>query len=33
MLNHLKKNLKTLGIKDSGERIYKILKNMTRDDK
>ena len=29
----IKKNLKTLGIKDSGERIYKILKNMTRDDK
>ena len=29
----IKKNLKTLGIKDSGERIYKILKSMTRDDK
>lgn len=31
--NKLKKNLKTMGIKDSGEKIYKVIKDMIRDDK
>ena len=29
----IKNNLKSLGIKDSGERIYELLKGMILDDK
>ena len=29
----IKNNLKELGIKDSGERIYEVLKGMILDDK
>ena len=31
--NKIKNNLKSLGIKDSGERIYEVLKGMIMDDK
>ena len=31
--NNIKNNLKALGIKDSGERIYEVLKGMILDDK
>ena len=31
--NKMKSNLQTLGIKDSGERIYECLKGMIMDDK
>ena len=31
--NNIKNNLKELGIKDSGERIYEVLKGMIMDDK
>ena len=31
--NNIKNNLKSLGIKDSGERIYEVLKGMILDDK
>lgn len=31
--NNIKNNLKSLGIKDSGERIYELLKGMILDDK
>ncbi len=31
--NNIKNNLKKLGIKDSGERIYEVLKGMMMDDK